>query len=144
MEKKLIVGLSLACLAQIQASIFFRFYLTRCQTFLQAIIAWDFTKTNELQKMTKETNLGPDFGSQPQIGLQKFCLWVLPLLDVRYCCKLLSYAISQKLKNQLDKIVKKLILGTIFACLVQTWATKFFCGYYFYYMLDIVASYHCM
>ena len=38
-------------------------------------------------------------------------------------------------------MMKNLILGPILA---QIWAPNFFWGFYFYYMLDIVASYHCM
>ena len=37
-------------------------------------------------------------------------------------------------------MVKNLVLGPTLATLDQIWAQKFF---YLYYMLDIVASYHC-
>ena len=42
-------------------------------------------------------------------------------------------------------MVKNLVSGPILAPLAQIWAPKkFFQGFYFYYMLHIVASYHCM
>ena len=42
-------------------------------------------------------------------------------------------------------MAKNLVLGPILATLAQIWALKtFFCGSYFYYVLEIVARYHCM
>ena len=55
-------------------------------------------KTNEpyLRKWQKETSFKPDFGPfGPNLGT-KFFSWILPLLDVRHCCKLSLYAISRK------------------------------------------------
>ena len=50
--------------------------------------------------MTKKTNSGPGFGLfQPKVGPQKFFPWVLPLLDVIYCCKLSLYAVSRKING---------------------------------------------
>ena len=47
--------------------------------------------------------------------------------------------------TKLEKLAKNLILGLILACLTQTWfPKKIFCEFYLYYMLYIVASYHCM
>ena len=41
-------------------------------------------------------------------------------------------------------MAKDLIWDPILACLAQIWSPKIFCGRYLYYMLEIVASYHCM
>ena len=60
---------------------------------------------------------GKDPNLEPNYGLQKNFLWVFPLLVVR---------------NKLEKMVKHLISGLILAQL---------CGFYPYWMLDIVASY---
>ena len=47
--------------------------------------------------MAKKTNFGPDFGLVlPKCGPQKLIWWVLPVLDVRHCCKLSLYTISRK------------------------------------------------
>ena len=53
--------------------------------------------------------------------------WVLPLLVVRNCSKLSSYAISTKTTEpNFRRWQKKLILGPILASLTQIWAAKFF------------------
>ena len=39
---------------------------------------------------------------------------------------------------------KTLVLGQILAPLVQIWPKNFFHEFYLYYILDIVANYHCM
>ena len=47
--------------------------------------------------MEKNPSFGPDFGLfWPKFGTQNFFSWVLPLLDVRNCCKLSLHAISRK------------------------------------------------
>ena len=47
--------------------------------------------------MAKKANFTPDFGPfWSKFGPQKFFSWVLPLLDVRNCCKPSFYAISRK------------------------------------------------
>ena len=52
---------------------------------------------NHTWKNGKKTNFKPDFGPfLPQFGPPKIFLWVLTLLDVTHCCKLLLYAISGK------------------------------------------------
>ena len=44
-----------------------------------------------------------------------------------------------------EKMAKNLISGPILARLVQIWAPKIiFQGFHIYYMLNTVASYHCM
>ena len=58
---------------------------------------------------------------------KKTFLWVLPLLVVRNCSKLSSYAISTKTTEpNFRRWQKKLILGPILASLTQIWAAKFF------------------
>ena len=56
-------------------------------------------KTNEpnLRKQQKNLVSGPILS---KFGSQKFLQWILPLLDVRHCCKLSLYAISRKTKEQ--------------------------------------------
>ena len=50
---------------------------------------------NQTLKNGKKPNFGPDFGPfGSNLGTQTFLSWVLPLLDVRHCCKLSSYVIS--------------------------------------------------
>ena len=45
----------------------------------------------------------------------------------------------------MTKWEKKLISGPILARFAQIWAFQiFFCEFYLYYMLDFVASYHCI
>ena len=41
-------------------------------------------------------------------------------------------------------MAKNLILDPILACLAQIWAPKFLNGFEVYYMLGIIASFHCM
>ena len=56
---------------------------------------------HQARENRKKTNFEPDFGSVlAQIWFPKFFLWVLPLLDVKKCCKLSLYAIPRKTKNQ--------------------------------------------
>ena len=62
-----------------------------------------------------------------QICSQKFFLRVLPLLDVKHCCKLSMYAISRKTNKSNLKIWQQtLALGLILAPLAQIWAPKFY------------------
>ena len=56
------------------------------------------------------------------------------------CMQFLGKLINQTWENR-KNLVSELILAT----LAQMWAPKNFFGkFYLYYMLDIVASYHCM
>ena len=58
-------------------------------------------KTNELNlRKCKKSSFGPDFGSfDPNLVPKNSFLWILPLLDVRNCCKLSLYAISRKINE---------------------------------------------
>ena len=57
---------------------------------------------------------------EPSLGTPKFFPWVLPLLVVRQCFKLSSYAISRKTNGpNLKKWQKNLILGLILARFIQ-------------------------
>ena len=49
--------------------------------------------TNQTWENGKKPNFGPDFGP---FGSPNFFSWILPLLDIRYCCKVSLYAISKK------------------------------------------------
>ena len=63
---------------------------------------------NQTLENCKKSNFGPDFGLfWPKFGPKNFFSWVLPLLDVRHCCKLSLYAISKKSnKPNLRKLQK--------------------------------------
>ena len=75
----------------------------------------------------------------PQIWTPKCFSWILPLLDVRHCCKLSSCAISREnYKANLRKWQKKLSFGPNFGPFDLNLGPNFFS------LLDIVASYHCM
>ena len=96
----------------------------------------------KLEKLTKKLILGPILAHLAQIWGPNFFLWVVPLLVVRDCSKLSSYAIERKTnKTKLEKSVKNLILGPIWP---KFGPPKFFRGLYLYYMLYIVPRYHCM
>ena len=92
-----------------------------------AIILYNFLGKlmNQTWENSEEPSFRPSFG--PNLGLHYFFSSVLPLRDVRHCCKLLLYAISRKTnETNIRKCKKKLILGTIFACLAKIWIPKFF------------------
>ena len=60
-------------------------------------------------------------------GPPKIFSWVLPLLKIRHCSKLSSYAISSKVNElNLKNWQKKLILGPILAGVARIWAHKVF------------------
>ena len=69
-----------------------------------------------------------------------FFVWIITSLVVRYCCKLSLHAITQKTnKPNLRKCKKKYSFWLKFG------TPKLFSWiFYLYYMLDIVASYHCI
>ena len=75
-----------------------------------------------------------------QIWTQNSFLWILTSLVVRYCCKLSLHAITRKTnKPNLRKCKKKSSFWLRFG------TPKLFSWiFYLYYMLDIVASYHCI
>ena len=66
-----------------------------------------------------------------QIWAQKLFLWILPLLDVRHCCKLSQYAISRKTKTS-----KKASFGPNLAHLTQIRAANFF----FFFLKNLASS----
>ena len=73
-----------------------------------------------------ENDKSPNFG--PNLGSSNFLPWVLPLIVVRKCFKLSSYATSSKIN---DANLKK-------------WQKTTFSWFYLYFQLDIVPSYHPM
>ena len=76
--------------------------------------------------MTKNLVSGLILASLAQIWATKTFPWILPLLDVRRCCKLSLYAISRKTnEKKLEKMTKNLVSGLILAPLAQIWAQKF-------------------
>ena len=74
----------------------------------------------------KENDKNPNFG--PNLHSPKLFSWVLPLLVVRQCPKLSSYATSKKSNEpNYKKCWKKpLILDPILVHLAQIWAPRFF------------------
>ena len=61
---------------------------------------------NPTWEMAKNLVSGLILATLVQIWPTKFFVWILPLLDVRHCCKLLLHAISRK-SNKLEKMTKK-------------------------------------
>ena len=84
-------------------------------------------------------------GKKTLFGPLKFFWWVVPLLGLIHCCKLSLYAISRKTnESNLRKWQKNLVLGPIWNLQPKFGLQTFFCGWYLYKMLEVVASYHCM
>ena len=98
---------------------------------------------NQTWENGKKTNFGPNFDSfGPNLGYNFFS-WVLPLLDVRHCCKLSFYTISKKANDpNWRKWQKKLILGLIWAQIRAANFFFFFSKIWLRQSLDIMASYH--
>ena len=65
-----------------------------------------------------------------KFGHQKFSSWMLPLPDVRHCCKLSLYLISRKTNEPNLRKWQK------------TWAAKIFWKTWLCQPLDTMASYH--
>ena len=89
--------------------------------------------------MAKNLVLGPVLA---QIWAQRFFWWILPVLDVRHCCKVSLYAISRKTNEPSLRKWQK----------TQFWAQfwlkfgppNFFCGFYLCQYLGIVPGYNLM
>ena len=92
----------------------------------------------KLMMKTWENDEKPNFG--PNFGPQKSFSWVFPLLVVRNCSKLSSYAIYKKSnKPNLRKWWK-----TFFPFGPNLGPQFFFRGFYLDQMLETVACYNCM
>ena len=92
--------------------------------------------------MTKNLVLGPILDCFGPISVLKTFLWVLPQLDVIHYCKLSLYAIWTKTNEpNLGKWQKKPSFRPDFD--PNLGFKNFYHIFYLYYMLDIVASYHC-
>ena len=64
--------------------------------------------------------------------------WVLPLLVVRQCSKLSSYAVSRKTNEaNLKKKTKKTNFGPVLAYFGPNLGHQFFCRFYFYYPMRL-------
>ena len=61
----------------------------------------------KLEKIAKNIISGWFFARFTQIWAPQFFSWVLPLLDVRHCCKLSLYALSRKSMIQTQENDKK-------------------------------------
>ena len=77
------------------------------------------------------------------IWVPKFFSRILPLLDVRHCCKLMFYSISMKTNKPNLRKWKKLVLGQILAHLTQIRAADFFFFFFFKNLAPSVTRYHC-
>ena len=73
------------------------------------------------------------------VGTLNFFSWILPLLNVRHCCKLSLYAILRKPNETNLRKGKKPSSRTNFGSKIF-----FYEFFYLHYMLDIIASYHWM
>ena len=71
----------------------------------------------------------------------KFCLWILLLLHVRHCCCKLSRKSNEPNLRKWQKIQFQ---DQFWPLWPKLGPQNFFNRFYLYYMLDIVASYHCM
>ena len=83
---------------------------------------------NKTWENKKKPSFRPNFDPfGPNLGPKNFFSWILPLLDVRHCCKLSLYAISRKTNEpNLRKWQKNLVLGLILALFAQILAAIFF------------------
>ena len=96
--------------------------------------------TNQIWENDKKTSFGPDFGPLlPKfVPPQKKILWILPLLDVRHCCKAINVCNFKELMNRTWEMVKNLLLDPILVHLTQIPATNFF----FQNLTFLVTRYH--
>ena len=126
------------------------FTFTSCYTLLQAIILCNFKENygTKLEKMAKKLVSGPILAPLAQICALKLFSWILPLLDIRHCCKLSLHVISRKTNEpNLRKWEKNLVWDPILAHLAQIRAAIFFFFFFFSKIwlrqsLDIMVSYH--
>ena len=93
--------------------------------------------TNQTLEMAKNLIWFQFWTVWPKFGSPRFLLWILLLLVARHCSKLLSYTFNRKLMNQNRENGEKPNFGPNFG------RPKSF-SWVLLYILDIVASYHCM
>ena len=100
---------------------------------------------NQSWKNGKKSSFGTILA---QIWSPKDFSWILPLLDVTHCCKLSLYAISRKTNERKLRKWQKTSFRADFGSFDPNVAPpplpKLFREFYLYYMLNIVARYHCM
>ena len=110
-------------LLQIYSNLFFIFPM---KLFTRNFLCFKKCRNFQTKNKLKELILAKIFASftSPSIyTLQKILSWVLPLLDVRNCCKLSLYAISRKTNEpNLRKWQKNLVLAPS----LQIWTQHFF------------------
>ena len=91
------------------------------------------------EKWQKNLVSGPILAPLDHIWVPNIFWWILPLLDVRHCCKLSLYAISRKTnKPKLRKWLKNLVSGPNLA---QIWVANYH-HYYFENLASSVTRYH--
>ena len=103
----------------------------------QAIILCNL-KENKWAKLEKKVK---HLISSPILGPQ-FFLYVLCLLDVRHCSKLLLYAISRKTYDQNSRKWQKTSFWVWFRLVGLLFFFFFFSKLWFCQSLDIIVSYH--
>ena len=82
---------------------------------------------NQTWENGKKPNLGPNWPKcDPHPIFVCVCMWILTLLVVGYCFKLLSYAISWKTNKPNFRNGKKPNLVPILDRLAQIWVTQIF------------------
>ena len=108
---------------------------------LSSYAIWRKTNEPNLRKWQKKLILERILVCLAQIWPPQFFLQVLPLLVVRYCSKLSSYAISRKTNEpNWRKWQKKLVLGIILVYLAQIFF--FFSKTWLRLSLNIMVTYH--
>ena len=97
-------------------------------------------------KQICENNKKPNFG--PNVGLFGPTIFFGGFYLYQYLNIVPSYHLMQfkgKLMNQTSEKAEYLVLGPILVRFYPKFGPpNFFCGFYFYQMLDIVASFHCI
>ena len=88
--------------------------------------------------MVKNLILGMILACSAQIWDPYFFSWVLPLLDVRHCCKLSLYATSRKNNDSNSRKWQKNLMGLILARWAHIWTAKIWLRK----SLDIMVTYH--
>ena len=113
-----------------------------CKISLSGI--WRKTYKPNLRKWRKNLYQDRFWPLWRKFGSQKlfhgfYLYYMLGFVASYYCMQFQAKLICQTWENS-----KKPTSGTILAPLVQILARNFFQKFYLYYILDIVASYHCM
>ena len=95
---------------------------------------------NQIWENGKKPSFGPDFGPLlPKFVPPKKILWILPLLDVRHCCKAINVYNFKELMNRTWENGKKSIFGPNFGPSDPNSCHQFF---FFQNLTFLVTRYH--